>query len=319
MLVSQLPDRRREGGDVAARLGVAATSPRSAWRTRPRRPTARSTLRSRRAGTSRPTRRSDQPTTGCPYPGHPFAQTHPDRLATVATLFGLRAGAPGGVPAARTRLRRRRQPRADGLRAAGQRVRRRGSLGHGAIERADGAARALGLDNVELSRRRPDGAARAGRRSTTSSPTACTRGSRPRRATRCSPRAARTWRPAASRTSPTTCCPAGTCARSRARSCAGTCATSTIPQERIAQARALLTAVALPARTATSAPGQARVGARPGRLRALPRRAAPSTTKRSCSPTSSPRGAPRPATSSPRPTCSRCRRPRCRPELAATT
>jgi len=24
-----------------------------------------------------------------PYPGHPFAQTHPDRLATVATLFGL--------------------------------------------------------------------------------------------------------------------------------------------------------------------------------------------------------------------------------------
>ena len=27
-----------------------------------------------------------------PYPGHPFAQTHPDRLATVATLFGLRAG-----------------------------------------------------------------------------------------------------------------------------------------------------------------------------------------------------------------------------------
>jgi SAM-dependent methyltransferase len=25
-----------------------------------------------------------------PYPGHPFAQTHPDRLATLATLFGLR-------------------------------------------------------------------------------------------------------------------------------------------------------------------------------------------------------------------------------------
>jgi SAM-dependent methyltransferase len=29
-----------------------------------------------------------------PYPGHPFAQTHPDRLATVATLFGLRPAAP---------------------------------------------------------------------------------------------------------------------------------------------------------------------------------------------------------------------------------
>jgi SAM-dependent methyltransferase len=30
-----------------------------------------------------------------PYPGHPFAQTHPDRLGTVATLFGLRPAAPG--------------------------------------------------------------------------------------------------------------------------------------------------------------------------------------------------------------------------------
>jgi SAM-dependent methyltransferase len=29
-----------------------------------------------------------------PYPGHPFAQTHPDRLATVATLFGLRPAHP---------------------------------------------------------------------------------------------------------------------------------------------------------------------------------------------------------------------------------
>jgi SAM-dependent methyltransferase len=29
-----------------------------------------------------------------PYPGHPFAQTHPDRLATVATLFGLQPAAP---------------------------------------------------------------------------------------------------------------------------------------------------------------------------------------------------------------------------------
>ncbi len=29
-----------------------------------------------------------------PYPGHAFAQTHPDRLATVATLFGLSPAAP---------------------------------------------------------------------------------------------------------------------------------------------------------------------------------------------------------------------------------
>jgi tRNA G46 methylase TrmB len=29
-----------------------------------------------------------------PYPGHRFAQTDPDRLATVATLFGLQPAAP---------------------------------------------------------------------------------------------------------------------------------------------------------------------------------------------------------------------------------
>src|SRR5215211_3433518 len=28
-----------------------------------------------------------------PYPGHPFAQTHPDRLATLAVLFGLEPAA----------------------------------------------------------------------------------------------------------------------------------------------------------------------------------------------------------------------------------
>jgi ubiquinone/menaquinone biosynthesis C-methylase UbiE len=31
-----------------------------------------------------------------PYPGHPFAQTHPDRLATLATLFGLEPAPPEG-------------------------------------------------------------------------------------------------------------------------------------------------------------------------------------------------------------------------------
>src|SRR6476646_5937641 len=29
-----------------------------------------------------------------PYPGHAFAQTHPDRLATLAALFGLDAAPP---------------------------------------------------------------------------------------------------------------------------------------------------------------------------------------------------------------------------------
>ena len=31
-----------------------------------------------------------------PYPGQPFAQTHPDRLATLAALFGLEAAPPAG-------------------------------------------------------------------------------------------------------------------------------------------------------------------------------------------------------------------------------
>jgi SAM-dependent methyltransferase len=84
-----------------------------------------------------------------PYPGHAFAQTHPDRLATVATLFGLRPAAPatcrllelgcgdGGnlVPMAYA------LPDAT---FAGI------DLAAGAIERAGELAGALGLGNVEL-------------------------------------------------------------------------------------------------------------------------------------------------------------------------
>ena len=61
--------------------------------------------RSRLAGTPSRTRSSERlpqrraaasPYEVVPYPGHPFAQTHPDRLATLATLFGLEPAPPEG-------------------------------------------------------------------------------------------------------------------------------------------------------------------------------------------------------------------------------
>ena len=84
-----------------------------------------------------------------PYPGHPFAQTHPDRLATVATMFGLRSADPAscrlleigcgdggnlvpmayGLPGARF----------TGIDLAGT-----------AIAQAEELARTLGLENVTL-------------------------------------------------------------------------------------------------------------------------------------------------------------------------
>ena len=86
-----------------------------------------------------------------PYPGHPFAQTHPDRLATVATLFGLRPADPASC-----RLLElgcgdggNLVPMAHGL---------PGSTFTGidaaatAIAHADELRRALGLENLELRR-----------------------------------------------------------------------------------------------------------------------------------------------------------------------
>ena len=86
-----------------------------------------------------------------PYPGHPFAQAHPDRLATVATLFGLHPAHPascrllelgcgdGGnlVPMAYT-LRRSAFCGVD--------------LSPRAIAHAEALRDALGLANVELHR-----------------------------------------------------------------------------------------------------------------------------------------------------------------------
>jgi SAM-dependent methyltransferase len=86
-----------------------------------------------------------------PYPGHPFPQTHPDRLATVSTLFGLRP-----APPAACRLLElgcgdggNLLPMAYGLPASafcGV------DLSARAIERARATAAALGLGNVELFR-----------------------------------------------------------------------------------------------------------------------------------------------------------------------
>jgi SAM-dependent methyltransferase len=84
-----------------------------------------------------------------PYPGHPFPQTHPDRLATVATMFGLRPAPPDAC-----RLLElgcgdggNLVPMAYGLReSAFCGV----DLSGRAIERAAATAGALGLDNLDL-------------------------------------------------------------------------------------------------------------------------------------------------------------------------
>ena len=84
-----------------------------------------------------------------PYESHPFAQTHPNRLATVATLFGLRPAA-AALPRARTRLRRRRQPHPDGRRPARQRSSSASTSPPGRSTTASSWSTQLGLKNVEL-------------------------------------------------------------------------------------------------------------------------------------------------------------------------
>jgi SAM-dependent methyltransferase len=84
-----------------------------------------------------------------PYPGHPFAQTHPDRLATVATLFGLRPAAPASC-----RLLElgcgdggNLVPMAYALPGAGFTG---VDLSATAVERATALGRALGLGNLDV-------------------------------------------------------------------------------------------------------------------------------------------------------------------------
>ncbi len=84
-----------------------------------------------------------------PYPGDPFPQTHPDRLATVATLFGLR-------PAPPDTCRLLELGCGDGGNLLPMAYGLRGSafcgvdLSARAIGRARATAGALGLGNVEL-------------------------------------------------------------------------------------------------------------------------------------------------------------------------
>ena len=86
-----------------------------------------------------------------PYPGHPFAQTHPDRLATVATLFGL-------DPAHPARCRLLELGCGDGGNLVPMAYALPDSafcgvdLSAGAIEQAEALRAALGLANVELHR-----------------------------------------------------------------------------------------------------------------------------------------------------------------------
>jgi SAM-dependent methyltransferase len=84
-----------------------------------------------------------------PYPGQPFAQTHPDRLATVATLFGLRPAPPDGCRVLELGC-------GDGGNLVPMAYGLPGSefcgidLSARAIERAQRLARTLGLTNVRF-------------------------------------------------------------------------------------------------------------------------------------------------------------------------
>ena len=144
----RLPDGRR-GGRPGDRPGLAHTSPRSRWSTRHRRPTARSARRSRPGGTRRPTRSSDRLRPG-PLPRPPVRADAPRPPRHGRDAVRAAARAAGRVPAARARVRRRRQPRADGLRAARDAFCGIDLAGR-AIERARRLASALGLDNVDSS------------------------------------------------------------------------------------------------------------------------------------------------------------------------
>ena len=125
-----------------------------------------------------------------PYSNHPYAQTHPDRLATVAILHGLEPPDPFARARIGARLRRGREPAGDGRRHARASARSASTSRASRSRRARGRGRGIGAGQ----RRAPPGRrARADRRrtsasSTTSSPTASTAGSRRTRATRCWPR-----------------------------------------------------------------------------------------------------------------------------------
>ncbi len=84
-----------------------------------------------------------------PYPGRPFAQTHPDRLATLAALFGLRAPHPAASRVLELGC-------GDGANLLPMACELPGASfvgldsATGAIDHASAAARELGLDNVRF-------------------------------------------------------------------------------------------------------------------------------------------------------------------------
>ena len=96
-----------------------------------------------------------------PYPGYPFAQTHPDRLATIATLLGL-------SPAPVTVCRVLELGCGDGGNLVPMAYGLPGShfsgvdLSGAAVERAAAVAGVLGLGNLDV--RRADLARPAGAR-----------------------------------------------------------------------------------------------------------------------------------------------------------
>jgi hypothetical protein len=63
------------------------------------------------------------------YVGRPNHHSHPDRLAAIATLFGMTPADPAPRAGARGRLRRRGEPAADGGALSGRALRRVRLLG----------------------------------------------------------------------------------------------------------------------------------------------------------------------------------------------
>ena len=85
-----------------------------------------------------------------PYSKYPYVQTHPDRLATLGVLHGLRPAAPAAARVLELGLRRRRQPDPDGLRGARRCPRSASTTPATPWPTGRATAAALGLENVTL-------------------------------------------------------------------------------------------------------------------------------------------------------------------------
>ena len=135
-----------------------------------------------------------------PYESYPLWVTHPDHLAVVATLAGMRPAPGRALPRARARVRERRQPPSDGRRAARGALRRRRPV-PGADRGGQRDHRRRSASRTPRSRRAasPTSTKRSAA-STTSSATASTPGCRRPCRRRSSPPARVTWPRRGSRT-----------------------------------------------------------------------------------------------------------------------